>query len=250
YDREMTGYYFNKQTKKKNQVREPAKDTFIDSYVYPYLLGSLPLTSGYKANIPVYDYKPENATNISTIRIAEVKSNIYESDITGEHKVWQVSVFEEATKEKYEYYIDKDSRKLLKIEIVAANQQRFLLLNKEIDFNVVITAPFNKEETQRLLIEGSAVITGVVFAKDNKNNMILKGKSVFNINKKQFAQAGTAVILIPNTAYYKEWISVNGKLRKKGRPIPTNDMWIAATAIQRDLSLFTYVNSLAMAISY
>jgi hypothetical protein len=220
YDKEITGSYLDKQTKKKNQVREPAKDAFFDSYIYPYLLGSLPLSSGYKANLPVYEYKSENTTNINTTRIAEVKSNIYESEITGEHRVWQVSVVEEATKEKYEYYIDKESRKILKIEIVTAGQQRFLLLNKEIDFNVVIKAPFNKEETQRLLTEGNAVITGVVFAKDNKNNMVLKGKSVFNINKKQFAQAGTSVILIPNTAYYKEWISVNEKLRKKGRPVP------------------------------
>jgi len=30
------------------------------------------------------------------------------------------------------------------------------------------------------------------------------------------------------------------ELRQKGRPIPTNDMWIAATAIQHNLILFTY----------
>ncbi len=29
-------------------------------------------------------------------------------------------------------------------------------------------------------------------------------------------------------------------LRKKGRPIPTNDMWIAASALQHDLAIFTY----------
>jgi tRNA(fMet)-specific endonuclease VapC len=29
-------------------------------------------------------------------------------------------------------------------------------------------------------------------------------------------------------------------LRQKGRPIPTNDMWIAATALQHELALFTY----------
>lgn len=29
-------------------------------------------------------------------------------------------------------------------------------------------------------------------------------------------------------------------LRKKGHPIPTNDMWIAATALQYDLALFSY----------
>ncbi|WP_232318916.1 type II toxin-antitoxin system VapC family toxin [Picosynechococcus sp. PCC 8807] len=29
-------------------------------------------------------------------------------------------------------------------------------------------------------------------------------------------------------------------LRSKGNPIPTNDMWIAATALQYDLTLFSY----------
>ena len=29
-------------------------------------------------------------------------------------------------------------------------------------------------------------------------------------------------------------------LRKKGRPIPTNDIWIAATALQHNLAVFTY----------
>lgn len=30
------------------------------------------------------------------------------------------------------------------------------------------------------------------------------------------------------------------KLRQKGQPIPSNDMWIAATALQHNLAVFTY----------
>ena len=33
---------------------------------------------------------------------------------------------------------------------------------------------------------------------------------------------------------------IYSQLRKKGKPLPTNDIWIAATAIQHDLILFTY----------
>ncbi|TAF03440.1 MAG: type II toxin-antitoxin system VapC family toxin [Nostocales cyanobacterium] len=33
---------------------------------------------------------------------------------------------------------------------------------------------------------------------------------------------------------------IYSQLRKKGKPIPTNDIWIAATAIQNNLTLFTY----------
>jgi tRNA(fMet)-specific endonuclease VapC len=31
-------------------------------------------------------------------------------------------------------------------------------------------------------------------------------------------------------------------LKRKGRPIPTNDMWIAATAFQHSLAIFSYDN--------
>jgi predicted nucleic acid-binding protein len=41
-----------------------------------------------------------------------------------------------------------------------------------------------------------------------------------------------------DTAEY--YARVYRSLRKKGNPIPTNDMWIAATALQYDLALFSY----------
>ena len=37
-------------------------------------------------------------------------------------------------------------------------------------------------------------------------------------------------------AFYSEIVL---HLRKKGNPIPTNDIWIAATAMQHGLALFT-----------
>jgi len=40
------------------------------------------------------------------------------------------------------------------------------------------------------------------------------------------------------TAGYYAMIYRN--LRQKGQPIPTNDMWIAATALQHSLTVFTY----------
>lgn len=36
------------------------------------------------------------------------------------------------------------------------------------------------------------------------------------------------------------YASIYRELRRKGRPIPTNDLWIAATALQYDLALFSY----------
>lgn len=36
-----------------------------------------------------------------------------------------------------------------------------------------------------------------------------------------------------------KYASINGSLRRIGRPGPSNDMWIAALAIQHDLTLYT-----------
>lgn len=219
FDKIVKGYYLDKQTQKKQSVNEPVKDLFFDGYIYPYLLGALPLQSGYRGSMKVYDYKPASNSHIKTTRIEEVKTNMYKSEMTGEHAVWQVSVWEEATGEKYEYYIDKDSRRLWKIEILSANGQRFLMLDKELDYNP-FTTTFNKAETLSLIQEGAATIEGQAFARDNENEGILKGMAILNINKKQFAKMGTTVILIPYTAYFKEWVSLNEKFRKQGRALP------------------------------
>jgi len=94
-----------------------------------------------------------------------------------------------------------------------------LLVNKEPEHNLFVNK-FNKEETLNLIKNGSSVISGQVFARDNQNDGALKGMAVLNINKKQFAKAGTSVILIPYTEFFKEWIKLNETSRKKGKAIP------------------------------
>lgn len=217
YGNTIEGYYLDKRTGKGSLIKESSNGGFFDSFIYPYLLGALPLTSGYKAVLPVYEYKPGAPGNISSIRITEVKSNMYSSGMTGEHAVWQVSVLEEGTNLKYEYYIDKESRKLWKVGIQASNGKRYLLVDKELDYNP-FTASFDKDETLKMVTEGAATISGQIYARDNQNS--LKGIAILNVNKKQYAQPGTSVLLIPYTDYFKEWVALNEKLRKKGRSVP------------------------------
>lgn len=38
----------------------------------------------------------------------------------------------------------------------------------------------------------------------------------------------------------EHYAAIYARLRKAATPIPTNDMWVAASAIQHDLSLFTF----------
>lgn len=218
YGSAIEGYYYDKKSNKGSQIKDNNKGVFFDSFIYPYLLGALPLTSGYKAILPVYEYKPETNNNVSNTHITEVKSGIHKSNITGEHAVWQVSVFEEGTNVKYKYYIDKESRKLWKVEILAANGKQYLLVDKEIDYNPFV-ATFDKEQTYKMVSAGSGTISGQIYARDNENTT-KGGIAILNVNKKQYAQQGTTVILIPYTDYFKEWIALNEKLRKKGQAVP------------------------------
>ena len=48
----------------------------------------------------------------------------------------------------------------------------------------------------------------------------------------------TVFPIAENTAKY--YASIYANLRKKGAPIPTNDMWIAATALEHGLMLCSY----------
>lgn len=49
-------------------------------------------------------------------------------------------------------------------------------------------------------------------------------------------------VLYPDNSTLDYYASIYSQLRKKGKPIPTNDIWIAAIAIQHDLSLMTLDN--------
>ena len=84
YGNTIEGYYYDKHSHKGSQVKDNKDGGFFDSFIYPYLLGALPLTSGYKAILPVYEYKPGTINNISNTRISEVKSSMYKSNITAE----------------------------------------------------------------------------------------------------------------------------------------------------------------------
>lgn len=245
YGKEIRGYYYDKEKKKRTEIKEVPGTPVFDSYIYPYIFSAIPLTLGYNAKMPVYDCKPARNNNFTTTTIESVKNNIYKAQFSGEQKVWQVSVYEEGTSDKYEYFIDKEDSRIWKIEMIAGNGQKFLLTDREIDFDMVVKTSFNKSETLKMIKEGNSVISGVAYAKDNGNKLIAKGKSVFNINKKQFAPQGTVIMLIPNTAYYKEWVSVNEKLKTKARPVPLSKEaaeCIKLTTVYDDKGNFDFTN--------
>jgi predicted nucleic acid-binding protein len=59
---------------------------------------------------------------------------------------------------------------------------------------------------------------------------------------KQFLSSPRIKILVVDEDTAEQYAIVYSDLRKIGKPIPTNDMWIAAHALQHNLSLFSYDN--------
>jgi predicted nucleic acid-binding protein len=53
-----------------------------------------------------------------------------------------------------------------------------------------------------------------------------------------FLQQDGVLVLFPDDRTTHEYAAVYADLRRRGRPIPTNDMWIAALALQHGLTLY------------
>ncbi|HUP13425.1 MAG TPA: hypothetical protein VM187_14475 [Niastella sp.] len=134
YGKNVSGYYYDKKTQKRYKIKEHG-GAFFDNYTYPYLLGLLPLTTGYKSEMAVFDFKPDNSTNLKTAHIDEVKSEVYVSELSGEHKVWKVKVYEEVTNDSFVYYIDQETRRIWKIDFVL-HGTHMMFIDKEEDAKV------------------------------------------------------------------------------------------------------------------
>lgn len=193
FTKEVRGYYLDKATQKKTEIKEPLSNNILDSYLYPYILGTLTLNTKFKGNLTVYDYKNDNTNHIKNVSIGDVETATYTSKQFGIRNVWKVNVQEEATTDKYSYYVDKVSGKLWKIDIDTRGQ-RIVMIDDEMKL-------------------GNATIKGQVFAKDN-GSFLPNGKSVFNINRKQYAPSGTGILLIPNTPEYVTFKDALEKYRK------------------------------------
>ncbi|MDY7005628.1 MAG: type II toxin-antitoxin system VapC family toxin [Cyanobacteriota bacterium] len=57
---------------------------------------------------------------------------------------------------------------------------------------------------------------------------------------KQFLSIEKVKVFVIDNDTAEYYVMVYRDLRTKGNPIPTNDMWIASTALQHNLSLFSY----------
>jgi tRNA(fMet)-specific endonuclease VapC len=56
----------------------------------------------------------------------------------------------------------------------------------------------------------------------------------------QFLASARVDRLVVDDGTAEHYATVYRELRRRGRPIPTNDMWIAATALQHGLAVFSH----------
>ena len=112
-----------------------------------------------------------------------------------------------------------------------------------IDTNIYVAFKRNVKEVVEVLrtvdyIGINTVILGELYAgfkggtKEKKNKVELD----------QFLDSPRVEIISVDEATAEVYAHIFWNLRKKGYPIPTNDIWVAASAFQHNLALFTLDN--------
>jgi tRNA(fMet)-specific endonuclease VapC len=110
---------------------------------------------------------------------------------------------------------------------------RFLL-----DTNILI-AIFSKEaKVQAYLVNATEVFVPAIVLGELYYGAYKSSRVTDNITKIDEFAAKNAV-LISDTATARSYGEIKNGLRAKGRPIPENDIWIAAIAMQYNLALVT-----------
>lgn len=109
-----------------------------------------------------------------------------------------------------------------------------------VDTNVYVAFKRNEARAVELLrrveyIGVSAIILGELLA-----GFRCGGKEKENRGElEQFLDSSRVEVLTVDEATAEFYASIFRALREKGRPIPTNDLWLAASAMQHGLALAT-----------
>lgn len=110
-----------------------------------------------------------------------------------------------------------------------------------IDTNFYVAFKRNDTEAVKLLkcvdyIGINAVILGELFAGFRCGNKERQNRAELE----QFLDSARVYTLVLDDETPEFYAQVFSELRQKGRPIPSNDLWLAASALQHGLALATY----------
>lgn len=82
----------------------------------------------------------------------------------------------------------------------------------------------------------SAIVLGELWGGFAAGTREKQNKAALNA----FLNANGVTVIQIDAATAEQYADIYQKLKSQGTPIPTNDMWLAATALQHNLALFTY----------
>ncbi|MEA5420996.1 type II toxin-antitoxin system VapC family toxin [Spirulina sp. CCNP1310] len=110
---------------------------------------------------------------------------------------------------------------------------RFLL-----DTNIVIALFANEVQIKENLAQANAIFIPSIVIGELSYGARKSGRVEANLAKIDLF-VGDSTILVCDTETARQYGDVKNQLRLKGRPLPENDIWIAALALQHDLILVT-----------
>ncbi len=107
-----------------------------------------------------------------------------------------------------------------------------------LDTNIVIALFANEPAVTDFLKDAeeifiSSIVMGELYYGARKSNRVQENMARLD----EFVANNVVLSCDPQTA--RQYGQVKDKLRRKGRPIPENDIWVAAIALQHNLTLIT-----------
>ena len=107
-----------------------------------------------------------------------------------------------------------------------------------LDTNAVIAVFAGDPLLQSVLVAAAKIATPTIALGELYYGANKSSRRQANVSRiDQFAAANDVLDVDPATA--REYGAIKEQLRSKGRPLPENDIWIAAIAIQHGLTLVT-----------
>jgi tRNA(fMet)-specific endonuclease VapC len=112
-----------------------------------------------------------------------------------------------------------------------------------LDTNTYTAFKLNEPEAVKIIQHAQIIgVSSVVLGELLGGFAIGSRESVNRQELKKFLASPRVRILVVDEDTAEQYAVIYSNLRKVGKPIPTNDMWIAAHALQHNLKLFSYDN--------
>lgn len=109
-----------------------------------------------------------------------------------------------------------------------------------LDTNRLSDALSGDEAVLSLLESAEAIYVPVIVLGELRAGFLGGSRSTKNEQRLSWFLSQDGVFIVPvDASVSHRYAEVHRALRRKGKPIPTNDLWIAATALEHSLVLYT-----------